>query len=172
MKPSSLLVAIFSAAILAARVEAGPITIKVEQNSKTDMKVEKGKPAGDKTQVRSLKIQLDNNSNEALDALSVKYWFIGRAMLGHDNKVLVEGERKSTLPPRGREVVESEEVSKKFVEAHTEMKGKTMTKVPASGDKILGYAVRVLKDGKVLAEYYSEPSYKDLVSPSEKAPAK
>jgi hypothetical protein len=161
MKLPSLLLAVLSATALFVRAEVSPVRMTVELISKSETKDKK--KIHDKTQIRSLKVQLDNNSAQAFDGLVVKYWFLGHAAADHANKVLAEGERKSSLTPRGREIVESEVVSKSFVEAHSEAKGKTSTKVPASGEKITGYAVRVLKEGKVLAETYSEPSFKDLI---------
>ena len=156
MKLPSLLLAIFAATTLSLHAQVSPIRIAVEQASKTETKDKTGR---DKTQIRSLKITLNNNSAEAFDGLAVKYWFLGREAKEPTVKVLAEGERKSSLIPRGKDLVESESVSKRYTEERVD-RGK---KVPASGEKISGYAVRVMKDGKVLAEYYSEPSYKTLI---------
>ena len=176
MKSPALLVAIFTASALFLHAENSPVRLTVEPIRKTEVKTVKGKPTHDKTQVMSLKIRLDNNSKQLLDGLTVKYWFIGHALGEHTGKALVEGERKAAINPNGKEIVESEVVSKQYVEAHSEMKGKTATKVPASGEKITGYAVRVLKDGKVLGEFYSEPTIKELLKDDAKpvapAPAK
>ncbi len=160
MKLPSLLLSLVSAATLTVRAEVSPVHIGVELISKTETK---DKTGHDKTQIRSLKIQLDNNSAQALDGLVVKYWFIGHPITEHVAKPIAEGERKSSLTPRGKDIVESETVSKHYVEAHVEKKGKATVKVPASGEKIVGYAVRVMKDNKVIAEYYSDPAYKMLI---------
>ena len=195
MKPPSVVVALL--AFLAASLHAAvsPISIAVEQNSKTKQPQAKaGKPAqGAKTHVRSLTVRLSNNSAESFGSLVVKYWFLGHDMKDHDIKVLKQGERKSALDPRGRDTVASEEVSSSYTEAHTEVaKGKggsgkskggksgvSMKKVAASGQKITGYAVQVVNGGTVEAEYYSEPSFKEKVKaagpslqPGPKAPAK
>lgn len=168
-------------ALLAAPLHAavGPISITVEQSSKTKQPQAKaGKPAqGAKTQVRSVTVKLSNGSAETFDKLVVKYWFLGHDMKDHNIKVLKQGERKSALVPRGRDTVESEEVSSVYTEAHSEVtkgkggKGKSKggggaKQVAASGEKITGYAVQVLNGTKVEAEYYSEPSYKDKVKVS------
>ena len=165
MKSPALLLAVFTASTLFLHAEVGPIRLTVEQVRKLEVKTDKGKPSHDKTQVVSLKIRLDNNSAEAFDGLSVKYWFIGHAVTEHASKPLVEGERKAALAPRGKETVESEVVSKTYAEEHYDVakKGAKPTKVPASGEKIVGYAVRVIKDGKVLSEYYSDLAYKPLI---------
>ena len=41
-----------------------------------------------------------------------------------------------------------------------------MTKVPASGQKVLGYAVQAFIGNKLEAEQYSEQSYKKVVGES------
>lgn len=173
--PFLLLALLHSATILSLRAaEVSPINMTIEQANKTSADP-KDKTGHDKTQTRSLKITLNNNSPQAFDGLAVKYWFLGHAMTEHETKVLSEGERKSSLTPRGKDVIESEVVSKHYVEAHSAAakggKGGAAAKIPASGDKILGYAVRVMKDGKVLAAYYGEPSYKDLIDKGGAAPA-
>ncbi|MEO6740728.1 MAG: hypothetical protein ABIP20_10775 [Chthoniobacteraceae bacterium] len=168
MKLPSVFLAALSAAILSAHAEVAPIRITVEPVRKTEVKKadpkNKAAASHDKTQVMSLKIQLDNNSAQALDGLMVKYWFIGHAVGEHTAKALVEGERKSSLTARGREMVDSEVVSKHYVEEHTEVVNKKATKVPASGEKIIGYAVRVLQGDKVLGEYYSDLAYKAVIN--------
>jgi hypothetical protein len=164
MKIPSLILFFVSAFAISIHAEVSPIHMAVEMSNKT---ATVPKDPHDKTQTRSLKISLDNNSALAFDGLVVKYWFVGHTEGTHDPKVLKEGERKSTLVPRGKDVVESEVASSHFVEEHFQVakggKGGKATKVPASGDKITAYAVRVMKDTKVLAEYYSEPSVKDTI---------
>ncbi len=180
MKLLSLAAAILTATTFAARAEVSPIHLTVEQVTKTDAKAgARGQPSFDKTQTRSLKIRVDNNSKEAFDGLVIKYWFLGHGMTEHGTKILVEGERKATIAPRGKENVESEVVTKQYVEAHSNVAARgrvgamgAATKVPASGEKLVGYAVRALKDGKVLAEYYSDLSYKEIIDkPGAAAPA-
>ncbi len=155
------LILLFIASILTihVRAEASPIRMTIEQISKAETK-DKKKP-NNKTQIRSLNIRLDNNSPQLYDGLIVKYWFFGRGATERANRILVAGERKSVIAPRSKELVESEVVSKSFAEESYD--AKTKKKTPASGEKISGYAVRVMQGDKVLAETYSEPSYKELV---------
>ncbi|MEO6787420.1 MAG: hypothetical protein ABI318_14915 [Chthoniobacteraceae bacterium] len=163
MKLPTLLLAILFA-VVSARAEVSPIRMTVELSNKSTTKP---KEIHDKTQTRSLKITLDNNSTQAFDGLAVKYWFVGHTEGTHGEKVLKEGERKSSLAPRGKDVVESEVASSHFIEEHYPPskggKGGAAKKIPASGDKMTAYAVRVMQGDKVLAEYYSEPSVKDLI---------
>lgn len=158
-----------------------PIHMDIEQHSSTKpagvksetvvIITKRGQSAqGQKTQHRSLTIKLSNNSSELIDGLMVKYFFLGHDMKDHKIKVLKAGERKAAIPPRGMETVESEEVATNFTEAHLQpSKGKgkggksSMKKIPASGEKIIGYAVKVMLGSNVAAESYSEPSYKKIV---------
>lgn len=168
MKTPALLLALATVFTVALHAETSPIHMSIEQSSKLEVK-DKKKPH-EKIQVRSLKIQLDNNSAQAYDALLVKYWFFGRGAAEHAQKVLVTGERKAAVAARGKESVESEVVSKSFSEESYDAKSKK--KVPATGDKISGYAVRVMLGDKILAESYSEPSFKELTDKGgEPAPA-
>ena len=184
MKLPSLALALF--VLLACHLHAAvsPIHMDVEQRSST--KLASAKPGtvvtivkrgtssqGEKTQHRCLAIKLSNNSSELVDGLVVKYFFLGHDMKDHKIKVLKAGERKSALSPRGSEMVESEEVTLNYTEAHTEMskgrgKGKggksAAKKIPASGEKLVGYAVRVMRGSNVEAETYSEPSYKEIAA--------
>jgi hypothetical protein len=171
MKSLALLLSLLAATTFSLSAQVSPIRMTVEQVSKSETK---GKTGSEKTQVRSLNIRLENNSNESFDDMQVKYWFFGRDMKSRDVTVINTGERKSSLAPRAKEIVESESVSSSYVEEHYEVakgkggKGGKPTKVPASGAKIMGYAVRLMKDGKVLSEYYSEPSYKERVNATAK----
>jgi hypothetical protein len=192
MKAPSFALALLALLIAPLGAAISPIRMDIEQHSATKQPQSKGgKPSnGPKTQTRSLTIKLANNSADSFDRLLVKYWFLGHDMKGHDITVLQQGDRKSSLEPRAREIVDSEVVTSVYTDAHVEVsKGKSKggkgrssaKKVPASGKKITGYAVQVLNGGKVEAEYYSEPSYKQIVQasapsisevPKKKAPAK
>jgi hypothetical protein len=176
MKIPSLLLAVSCCFALSLRAEVSPINMSVEMINKTTLKGSgKTLDQHDKTQSRSLKITLNNNSPTSFDGLVVKYWFIGHSEGSRESKVITAGERKSTLAARGKDVIESEQATAHFVEAHSAAakggKGGAAAKVPASGEKITGHAVRVMQDAKVLAEYYSEPSLKDIVEKGAAAPA-
>jgi hypothetical protein len=173
------LIAFFATSL---RADVSPIRLDIEQTGKTKAaSVRLGKPDpshGSKTQIRALTIRLSNGSSESFDNLIVKYWFLGHSMKGHDITVLKSGQRKSALSPHGGDVVESESVASTYVEQHSEVsksKGSSrgrsrkgtrskVSKVPASGEKLVGYAVQVLDGGKVVADFYSEESYRDIVA--------
>jgi hypothetical protein len=167
MKLPFLLLALASVVTAPLHAQVSPVRMTVELSNKT---TSPPKEPHDKTQTRSLKITLYNNSAEAFDGLAVKYWFVGHPAGSNDSKVMTQGERKSSLAARSKDIVDSEVATSHYVEAHNQAAkggkgggGGKSNKVPASGDKITGYAVRVLKDDKILAEYYSEPSVKATI---------
>lgn len=184
MKLPSIAIALLL--LLAGHLHAAisPIHMDVEQRSSTKLAgakagtvvtmVKRGKSSqGQKAQHRSLAIKLSNNSSELVDSLVVKYFFLGHGMKDHNVKVLRAGERKATLPPRGTETIESEDVTFDYTEAHTEIsrgrgKGKggrnAAKRIPASGEKLTGYAVKLMRGSTVEAETYSEQSYKEIVA--------
>ena len=165
---------------LPASAALSPIHINVEQSTKAEPNRiasshsrNKSSTTDQYTQARSLTINLENNSGETFGDLAVKYWFFGHDAKAHDPRPLKQGQRKISLGPRGREVVHSETVSMKYTPEHFETekrksngrtKGRGMVssqkKVAASGTKLTGYAVQVLNGGTVVAEHYSEDSYK------------
>lgn len=174
MKSLPILASLLLFAATPSRSEVSPIHMDIEPTSKTEAKSKapaKGPPPSEKVQTRSLAVKLVNNSNESFDSLVVKYWFFGHSMTEHESAPMKDGsgERKASLGPRGRVTVDVPPFSSTFVEAHSEGSGKTVKKVPASGDKITGYAVQVLNGEKVLAENYSELSYKAKLGEAPKA---
>jgi hypothetical protein len=154
------LILTFFAGNLAINAGVGPLQVTVDQVSKTEAK---GKTQHDKTQTRLLKIRITNNSGEVFDGLTVKYWFVGHGETEHHLKALKDGSMTASIAAHGEQVVESETVKSHYVEQHSEVSGRRAKNVAASGEKIVGYAVRVMKDGNVLGETYSDSSYKDLI---------
>ncbi len=193
MKLTSFIAALVTVTAFAAHAGLSPIHMAVELANKSGVTgAGKGQPAGQpsakKTQVQTLKIRLENSSTkDSFDNLVVKYWFFGRSMTERGVKVLVEGERKVSLAARAKELVESEVVTKSYTEAHNNLvmggnpvrggqgggQGAVQSvKVPASGEKIMGHAVRLMNDGKVVAEFFSDVTYKAIIDkPAAAAPA-
>jgi hypothetical protein len=194
MKLTSFIVALVTATAFAAHAALSPIHMAVELVNKSGAtgagkRQPSGQPSAGKTQVQTLKIRLENSSTkDSFDNLVVKYWFFGRSMTERGVKVLVEGERKVSLAARAKELVESEVVTKSYTEAHNNLvmggnpvrgggqgggQGAVQSvKVPASGEKIMGHAVRLMNDGKVVAEHFSDVTYKAIIDkPAAAAPA-
>jgi len=194
MKLTSFIAALVTATAFAAHAGLSPIHMAVELANKSGAtgagkRQPSGQPSAGKTQAQSLKIRLENSSTkDSFDNLVVKYWFFGRSMTERGVKVLVEGERKVSLAARAKELVESEVVTKSYTEAHNNLvmggnpvrgggqgggQGAVQSvKVPASGEKIMGHAVRLMNDGKVVAEHFSDVTYKAIIDkPAAAAPA-
>ncbi len=159
-----------SAQGLTTLTKVSPIRMEVRQNTKNKSVV---KATEAHTQERSLTIILQNNSNESFDGLVVKYWFFTRDPKGRNPAVLKQGEKTASLGPRSRDACETETVSSTYTREHTELErvngqannpqgNVAVKKVPASGRKIAGYAVKLYSAGSVVAEYYSEPGFKPM----------
>ncbi len=191
MKLSALALVFLGGLALHAGAAISPIHVDIEEHaSSKPPKATPGHPAlSNIAQHRSLTIKLTNNSSEALGDIVVKYFFIGHDMKDHKLKVLQHGERKASLPPQRTATVESEGAVNTYTEAHTEIakpKGKSKgrprtTKVAASGQKVVGYAVQVFSGTKLEEEKYTAPDYKQIVAesspslmqqPDEKKPSK
>ena len=181
MKLPAFAAALLGMMSLQAHSAVSPIHMDVEQHSSTKApKAKPGHPAlSGLAQHRSLTIELSNNSSESFDNLVVKYFFIGHDLKDHKLMVLQQGQRKSSLAPRAKETVDSEEVTNIYTEAHSETskskggkrgtgkskgRGVVVKRIPASGKKVLGYAVLLMNGNKVEAEAYSEPSYKEIAA--------
>ena len=191
MKLTSFIAALVTVTAFAAHAALSPIHMAVELVNKSGATgavkrqpsgQPSGQPSAGKTQAQALKIRLENSSTkDSFDNLVVKYWFFGRSMTERGVKVLVEGERKVSLAARAKELVESEVVTKSYTEAHNNLvmggqgggQGAVQSvKVPASGEKIMGHAVRLMNDGKVVAEHFSDVTYKAIIDkPAAAAPA-
>ena len=177
-KLPSFIVAFLSVLAFSAQAAVSPIHMNIDQHSDTKRpKTKPGQPSmSNLEQHRSLTIKLFNNSAEPYDHLVVKYFFLGHDMKDHKITVLQQGQRKSALAPRGSDTVDSEEVTNIYTEAHDEASnskgrgkskgGKSVKKIPASGRKVIGYAVQVFNGSQIEAESYGNPSYKEIVGAS------
>ena len=153
-----------------AFAEISPVRMDVVQKQKTDSH---GKSNESKKQIRSLEITLQNLSRQNHDGLEVKYWFFSKGVKDGDTSVFKQGERKVSLAAGQKQVVESEEVSSSFTEDHYKVEnkkgggrnsksnGQKISRVEGTGERIVGYGVRVMLDGKVVAETFSPQGLKD-----------
>ncbi len=154
---------LFSLALLNA--SASSISVTVEQRAEVE---NKGKTNDTKNQSRVLAIAVTNLAREPKD-VTVKYWFVARSMTKGTESVLKSGSTTVHLDANSTTKVDSEEATSKYTEEHVELekskgggKGKSKSKakkIPASGDRIVGYAVEVLEGNTVAATSFSNPSY-------------
>ena len=170
MKTSIALLAALCAISGIVRAEISPVMLRVEQVTSVDHAKFK------KTQEKSLKIFISNTSTSDLGNLKVKYYFFGHGVKEHESEVVDKGEKTASVKARETVTVESEDAKATAVEQHyvatrgglksSSKKGSGFNKgkqVAASGEKLTGYGVQVLSDGKVIADYFSEPSLKEKV---------
>ena len=155
MKLHFLIIAALFAVPVFARAEVSPITIRVEQTTAVSH------DKLNKTQEKALKVFVSNGSAAELTNLNVKYFYFGHDVRDHESAILERGERKASVKARATEIVATPAKKATMTEAHYAKK----KKIEATGEKLTGYGVQVFGDeGKLLAEYFSEPSLKAKVS--------
>ncbi|MEY2598430.1 MAG: hypothetical protein RLZZ142_689 [Verrucomicrobiota bacterium] len=124
---------------------------------------------------RVLKLEVRNLS-EDVQKVTVRYWCIGRDMKTMSLKVMEGDEKSVDLKSRGVAEVVSDEVKSEYhvkssFTAAPAAKGKAAPAAkppqPAGGLKLMGYGVQVIREGKVLAERFSDPSLKKVVGGGE-----
>ena len=173
MKHFLLALVFVVSAALPSFAQISPVRLDVLQKQKTESK---GAGNASKTQIRSLEISLQNLSRQDCPNLEIHYWFFAKGIKDGDIEVFKKGERKASLAPGKKEVIESELIRSSYTEDHFQVeksksKGKgssgksnsspKVKKVEGSGDRIVGYGVRVMDGGKVLTEFFSPQGLKE-----------
>ena len=150
--PASLLAlaALAAAPFSSICAEPSPVRISVQQESKSDNQKDK------KVQSRTLKITLTNSGADSLP-LRVKYAFFGHGAKGHDTIVIDHSDITTQLQPKSDQTLTTKTQTATFTEAHMDKK----TKVEASGQRFIGWGVKVYQDGKVISEACDPPSLQD-----------
>jgi hypothetical protein len=129
-------------------------------------------------QEKALRITVRNIGSKAEAGTTVRYWVVGRDMKTMKPAVMDGGETPVNLKPNGTELIVSDAVKSTFSNrgVYVQMSaggakpgggaagGAAGSKpAEASGTKIAGYGAQVIKDGKVIAETFTEPGFKKLV---------
>ena len=175
MKLHSLVIAALLTIPVFARAEVSPISIRVEQTTGVD------RSKFTKTQEKALKIFVTNGSAADINNLSVKYYFFGHNVKDHEAEILDKGERTASVKAHMTATVETPPAKATATEAHvvagrggvksSNKKGSGFNngkKVAASGEKLTGYGVQVFEGGKLVADYFSEPSLREKVRGSDR----
>lgn len=121
---------------------------------------------GGENQEKVLDISVHNGSKRFENELIVRYWFIGRDMKTFQSTLLDGGESSASLKPHETLKITSDPV-KGSVTRKQISPGKMGE---ATGVKVAGYAVQVIRAGKVLAEAYQESVYKKVIGSEGKNP--
>jgi hypothetical protein len=133
-----------------ARAEPSPVTVRVEQVNTHDATKYK------KTERRALNVFVANASQEALE-LKMKYVIFGRDVKSHEVVTVGQGEHPLSLKPLGSEKIETSSAAAVSEEEHKE---KTKM-IEASGSKIIGQGVQILRGDQVVAEAFDPPGIKE-----------
>ena len=121
---------------------------------------------GGDNQEKMLVIAVRNASKRFENELIVRYWFIGRDMKTMRPVLMDGGEASADLKPNATFNLTSDPV-KGTVTRKSISPGKL---AEATGVKVAGYVVQVIKGGKVIGESLQELSYKKLVGSEGKNP--
>ncbi|HEX8373002.1 MAG TPA: hypothetical protein VF585_09500 [Chthoniobacterales bacterium] len=147
-----------------------PITLTV----RTVPIPEKKDPAAKKPPVKvdvdqkKMEATLRNTSKEAVAGAVVNFYFIGKSAGAPEPKVLDKDSKTQDIAPGTPVVVESKVATATFTPAHRTQPAKGSTDKPesvkAAGDKFAGWAVQVMSGAEILAEAYSSPAMKAVVT--------
>jgi hypothetical protein len=122
--------------------------------------------AGGENQPKMLTISVHNGSKRLENELIVRYWFIGRDMKTLQSTLVDGGESSANLKPH-----ETLKITSDSVKGSVTRKPASPGKMgEASGVKIAGYAVQVIRAGKIVAETYQESAYKKVIGSEGKNP--
>jgi hypothetical protein len=172
MFPPKLIVATLAVAFTAItlpslQAQVSPVSMRVEQVNATDPEKHTT------TQRRSLKVHLSNSSGQDFTGLRVKYYYFTKDVKDRDVVMKETGEKTADVPARKTEIVETPVIKATFTDAHSSGGGgnkgnnrndrNQSKRVPASGEKVVGYGVQLYQGDKMLTEYFSQPSLKTMV---------
>lgn len=127
-------------------------------------------------QNKAIQVTVANLSKDAEQGIVVRYWIIGRDAKTSKLSLLDGGESQVNLKPNGSETITTEPVKTKFtppsVFKQTAAKGAAKPGAAAApaakpaeaeGTRISGFAIQVIKDGKVLGEHVMDQSHRALI---------
>jgi len=153
--PIAAILAVVAGLAGTLRAENDPISIRVEQFTKSDMNP---KDVINRNHSRTVNVFVTNNSNDTVE-LKIKHVVFGRSMLKHEVITAGEGETPYTAKPHTTEKVGTGEAKITSVEQHWDKKAKKM--IEASGATIIGVGVQVHQGSTLVAEFYDPPSIKE-----------
>ena len=161
----SLSFAAFFAFASIVHAQIATVSVRVEQETKQEMP--NLKDVHTKIQKRTLKVFLTNSSKEET-TVKIKYTYFGHPMSGHEVGPLDQGEKEDTLKPSETKEVDTPTSNQTYTEEHYPPGRGIKVKIPASGNKLVGYGVQVFVGDKLMGESYEPLSMKEIM---DKAPA-
>ncbi len=177
MRPWFLLVSLmsFSAAQAALEVHGQLVAVREKAEAGTP-KPEAGRGGGPKPieQSRVLEVTVHNQVNKPESSVTVRYWFLGRDAKTSKLTLLDGGESQINLRPNGTEMITSKPVKSTWTPRPVFVQPAAKGGKPAPGaaatapkdgmgTRISGYAVQVIKDGKVIGSDGMDDAIKTLV---------
>jgi len=140
-----------------SKAPAAPVPVSAVSTKSTKVVENPGK---------MLSISVRNASKRFENELIVRYWIIGRDLKTMRPSLMDGGELSTDLKPNATFIATSEAV-KETASRKMATPGKMGE---ATGVKVVGYGVQVIKGGKVIGEAFQESIYKKLVGSEGKTP--
>lgn len=170
----------FSAAHAAVEVRGNLVPVREKgEDGKNKPPTAPGRGAGPKPieQNRVLEMTVRNQGSKPESGLTARYWFVGRDAKTSKMILLDGGESQVNLRPNGTEVITSAAVKSTWTPRPTFVQpvakavkggrpaGNAAPPPPkdATGTRISGYAVQIIKDGKVIASDIMDDAIKALI---------
>ena len=156
--------ALFDARVPSAGAQgASSLTITVNVTSKASHDVPKGDgtkaiASGDKSTDKKMEITVLNRTQKELPELKLKYyWFVSEPD-GKVISILRQDEKTIKVPASASTKVETKEVTIAFTAKKTKYENGKNVSTPATGNKYVGYGIRVVdKEGKLLGKKFDPP---------------
>ena len=126
-----------------------------------------GKGRLTRAQEQQLHIRVKNRTNLTQASIIVRYWFIGRNLQTNKAVLMEGGQETISLAARGageaaKEII-TKSVGSNYQEAGMQVPRLKQGALGATNDagvKIIGHAVQVIQNGKVLSEHFSTSEMK------------
>jgi hypothetical protein len=144
--------------------QTGIVTLKVQVNTKTERRDRSESDNRQRTQAKSLEIELRNFSPVAYSNLTVKYYLFGEKLVsdkitpGRSGPISIakSGEKTVTLPANGNLTITSDAANFTYTPPGKVAHGWTGDQVilqttPGAGTRFIGHAVLVISGNKVIA---------------------
>ncbi len=184
MKPTpftkATVLALLSTAALFCRASAAvevtaEVVISHEKKEASAEKEEKKPGMAPKAAAQEKALKIAVKSSKPESGAVVRYWFVGRDMKTNKVALLDGGESPANIKANSDEIIVSKAVKVSYQPKSFSAKpGGAKGAAPAGGAsdsiKLAGYGVQVIKENAVIAEFFSEPSVKQIVGSTGKAP--
>lgn len=163
-----LLIPFVCSLLLTGPLMAGTPNVSIQVHVGTENQTTDRKSA-DEIRARWLTVRVTNSSSENLEGLELQWTLYADDLKRGTDEVVEEksGTERFSVAASGRYTdVTTAKVPFKWTPQHSERSGSgrrsSYKRVPESGRRYHGYAVKVVKDGAVIGELFSDPALRKM----------